>query len=408
MKAGFLYFKLQCKKYIMILPVILAESLLFSLLIGLLALTAVKLLGQGSSFAQIKVGVVSREEESVTELLVRFVEGMDSFEESCSFVRMEEQEAYEALEKGELYAAVILPEGVLDGILNGTNIPAKVVLSRACSELETAVFEEVAGAGGRMLSVAQAGIYAADDLCLEMGRSDLIAEAEAYLNEAYLDYALGRTSIFELEEVAATGKVGLLSYYGVSMLLVFLSFVAVIAGKYSKTKPDANSALLAVVGMGHVWQYLYDVLAYAVTFTAIGSVIGCPLMLLLWGREGAVSGAAYLCVLFVGILFSLALFVRLLLQIVGNDNGGMGSVFAFLFVAMLLCGLFLPMAFLPTWAEGFKRLLPYGFWMDSLLVAVQGNGQFAAIIILLLGSILILPVGMGLYFVAGLSGEREV
>lgn len=407
MRAGILYFKLQCKKYSKILPLILAESFLFALLILLTGFAAVKMLGQGSSFAGIKVGVVSQEEESMTGLLISFVEGMDSFEENCSFVRMEEQEAYEALEAGELYAAVILPEGILEGILNGTNIPARVVLSRACSELETAVFEEVAGAGGRMLSVAQAGIYAADDLCLETGNAEQIAEAEAYLNEAYLDYALNRTAIFELEEVAATGKVGLLSYYGISLLLVFMTFAAVVAGRYAKTKQDAHTMLLSAYGLKPVWQYLCDVLAFTVPFTVAGSIIGCPVLVWCAGREGTVSRAGALCVLFVIVLFSVVLFIRMLLQFTGNNNGGMGSAFAALFAAMFVCGLFLPAAFLPVWTEDFAQLLPYSFWLKLLLAALQEKVQAKEVLGLVMGSLATILVGMCVFLIQSISGRRE-
>jgi len=219
MKAGFLYFKLQCKRYSRILPVILTESLLIAAFIVILGSVSMKVLGESRAFAQIEVGVVSKEDAALTGLLVSFVEGMDSFEENCSFVLMDEDKAYEALERGDLYAAVFLPEGVLESILNGTNIPAKVVLSRACSELETAVFKEVADAGGRLLSIAQAGIYAADALCIELKCRELIPQAENYLNDAYLEYALNRETIFELEEVSATGKVGVIVYYGISLLL---------------------------------------------------------------------------------------------------------------------------------------------------------------------------------------------
>ncbi len=406
MRAGFLYFKLQCKKYGKILPMILAESLLLALLIVLLGAMAVKLLGQGSSLAQIKVGVVSEEEEGLTGLLVSFVEGMDSLEDNCSFELMEEQEAYEALEAGELYAAVFLPEGMLDSILNGTNLPAKIVLSRACSELETAVFEEVAGAGGRMLSVAQAGIYAADELCLETGHTGQIAEAEAYLNDAYLNYALNRTSIFELEEVSATGKVGVITYYTASLLLVFLTFSAVVMGRYVKVKPDAHTMLLAAAGMRREWQYLCDIIAFAVVVAIVGSIIGCPLLWACAAMEGATDEAVLLCGVYVWILFSVGLFVRLLLQICGNDNGGMGNVFAFAVVAMFASGLFIPTAFLPVTLERIGKLLPYRYWLEMILNAFRGEVKATWMMVMLLGNVAAFFLGMGLFLQNSRPGRK--
>lgn len=404
MRAGFIYFKLHCKKYGKILPMILAESFLFALLIVLLGTMAVKILGEGSGFTQIKVGVVSEEEESLTGLLVSFVEGMDSLEDNCSFELMEEQDAYEALEAGELYAAVFLPEGILDSILNGTNLPARVVLSRACSELETAVFEEVAGAGGRMLSIAQAGIYAADELCLETGQPEQIVAAEAYLNDAYLNYALNRTSIFEQEEIAATGKVGAVTYYAASLLLVFLTFAAVVMGRYVKVRPDAHTMLIAVSGMNKECQYLCDVLAFTAIVTAVGGVIGCPLLYVCAGRENMMKEVVPLCGIYIWILFSMALFVRLLLQICGNDNGGMGTVFAFTFVIMFVCGLFVPTAFLPVSLERLGQWLPYKYWLTMILNAFGDDMKPIELFAMLLGNIATFFLGMGLF----LLGDRPM
>lgn len=407
MKAGFLYFKLQCKRYSRILPVILAESLLLAAFIVMLGSVSMKVMGESTAFAQIEVGVVSQEDDALTGLLVSFVEGMDSFEESCSFTLMDEHKAYEALERGEIYAAVFLPEGVLESILNGTNIPAKIVLSRACSELETAVFKEVADAGGRLLSIAQAGIYAADALCVELECRELIPQTENYLNEAYLEYALNREKIFELEEVSATGKVGIFTYYGISLLLIFLSFTAVVVGRYAKVKKDAHTMIVATLGMGLRKQYLCDTLAYTLTITFAGSFIACPILWKCASYEGLESKTFILCMVFVSILFSVALLVRLLLQISGNGNGGIGGIFAVLLIMMLFCGLILPTAFLPVSLERVGNFLPYRYWMDMILSAMQGRVKIVQLFALVFGDVIMLLLGMGLFGVESSFAGKE-
>lgn len=407
MKAGFLYFKLQWKRYSRILPVILAESLLVAAFIVMLGSVSMKVMGESAAFTQIKVGVVSQEDAALTGLLVSFVEGMDSFEESCSFTLMDEHKAYEALERGELYAAVFLPEGVLESILSGTNIPAKIVLSRTCSELETAVFKEVADAGGRLLSIAQAGIYAADALCVELECRELIPQTENYLNEAYLEYALNREKIFELEEVSATGKVGVFTYYGISLLLIFFSFAAVIMGRYARVKKDAHAMIAATLGMKLWKQYLCDTLAYALTVTLAGSFIACPILWKCASYEGVESKTFLLCIVFASILFSVALLVRLLLQISGNGNGGIGGTFAVLLIMMLFCGLILPTAFLPVSLESVGSCLPYRYWMDMILSAMQGRVKAVQLFLLVLEDVITLLLGMGLFGISSFAGKER-
>ena len=65
MRAGFIYFKLHCKKYGKILPMILAESFLFALLIVLLGTMAVKIMGEDSGFAQIKLAWYLRRKKTL-------------------------------------------------------------------------------------------------------------------------------------------------------------------------------------------------------------------------------------------------------------------------------------------------------------------------------------------------------
>lgn len=397
MKAGFIYFRLQVKKYAKILPVLLAESFLAVLFIAILGGIAIKVMGQESSFKQIKVGVVSEEEGSLTGLLLHFVEGMDSFKESSVLLKMEQQEAYGALESGEIYAAVFWEKGTLQSILDGTNIPVKVVLGHAGGNLETAVFRQVASAGGRLLSVAQAGIYGAHNFYQKSGQTQLIPEAEAYLNEAYLAYALNRASVFHLKKVSATGKVGLPAYYGISFLLILLLFVTIVGGRYTRVKRDAHTMVLAALGMKTGWQYLCDVLAFSMMLTGAGSVIALPVLAVCAGMEGMKSNTGLLWGMFIIVFFSATLLMRLLFQICGNDNGGIGIVFAVVFVTLLASGFLIPTAFLPVSLEEAGRLLPCKYWQELLFQALQGKVEIASLLILLLGDVIAVLWGMALF-----------
>lgn len=408
MRTGIVFFRLQCKKYSKILPVILAESFLCAVLIVMLGLVVLKLSGQSSSISEIKVAVVLEEDEDLTKLLVRFVGGMESFEETVTFLQMEKDEAYEVLERGEIYAAVILPEGVLESILNGTNIPVRVVLSRAGSEMETAIFEEVVKAGGRMLSVAQEGIYAAEDFCLETGHYDKISEADDYLNAVYLKYSLNRNAIFKQEKINATGDVGLLTYYGAALLLVFFTFAGVVLGKHVQVYPSELSSVLAASGFKRIWQYFCDVLAFSGVFALAGGVIGCPVLLVCIRQADMGSTGVLLCIIFVLVLFAIGVFIRMLFQITGNESGGTGCIFVLLFAMMFACGLFLPSAFLPLWADKLGQMLPYKFWLELLLQSMWDEVESYRVGNLLTGCVCSLFIGAVLFCLNGSRSGRRL
>ena len=384
MRAGLLFGKLQGKKYIKMIPVILLESCLFAVLLFLFGSFASKAIYGDLKVREIKVGIVSEEDSAMTRMLVGFVESMDSFQGSCQFSLMEETEAERALEQGEIYAAIYLPAGVLESILNGENLPAKIVFGHAGSQMETAVFREVAGAGNRLLSVAQAGIYAADELCINVGQKELISEAEDALNQAYLDYALNRNAIFKMHEVTATGKVSLIAYYVVALFLIFLSFVGTIMSRKSVIEPSAHSDLLAVSGMGYMRQYVAEALAFSGVFALLGTILGVPVLCLVmkienWGIPGVIE-----IVTLLGVLLMLGAFVRLLSEITGKEAGGIGISLFVQFMMIFASGLLLPSAFLPARIEKAGRWMPYHLWMELLLSCVQKNSEGRGVLLLLI------------------------
>lgn len=405
MKAGLLFVRLQMKKFIKKIPAIVLESLVFLLLLLVFGKYATEALYENEAVRKMKIGVVSGEDTQMTSLLLSFVETMESFEESILFEQMEETQAKEAVKEGEIYAAVFLQEGVLEGILNGTNTPAKIVLGHAYSRMETAVFEEVAEAGSRLLSVAQAGIYAADEFCINTGAADLVEEAEMQLNRAYLEYALGRDSIFKMQEVTATGKVGTAAYYGISLVLVFLSFVGMILGRYITAKRSAFSELLATKGVSFCCQYLAESIAFSGVFALLGMFFLGPTLAFVMYIENrmnlSITGMFFL---FFGI-FVMGSFLHLLIEILGNETGGLLMSLGVQFFMAYAGGLLLPAAFLPKAVESIGTFLPHTIWFQSVLAILSGQ-SISEFLGKLLG-ILFVSILLGMLIFTGRGAVRR-
>lgn len=375
MRAGLIYWRLQLKKFIKKMPVIMVESILFAVLILAFGIYAARAVYGENDFSKIKIAVVSQEESRMTNMLLSFVGGMESFEDSCEFLLMEEEEAGKAAEKGEIYAAVFLPEGVLESILDGTNVPARIVLNHAYSRMEAEIFEAAAQAGNRLLSVAQAGIYAADEFCLMTGQEELIPDAEEKLNEAYLEYALGRNAVFKMQEITATGKAGPAAYYSIALFLVFLSFAGMILARYAQVRKNVFSRLLSAKGLWAGWQYLAESMAFAAVYAIFGTVLGVFVLLFAMHAENKgrpeITG---ILVLFLGI-FVMGTFLRLLVEVTGHETGGIGIGLGIQSVMVIICGLILPPAFLPPTLEKVGTFLPHTIWLQSLLAVLNGQEQ---------------------------------
>lgn len=366
MKAGRTFFRMECKRYFQAVPAILLESILFGLLILSFGIFAARYVYGNRTIGTIRVGIVSEEEDELSRMLVKFVSSMDSMEESCSFELMDEAKARRELEDGSIYAAIILPRGMFDGIMNGENIPATVLFSTSYSRMEADVFRELAGTGSRLLTAAQAGIYAADDLCLKLEKQDWIQATEDYLNKAYLDYALNRTSVFKLEEVNAAGSYSLIQYYGTSLLLVFLSFAGLIMGKSAGSVETSLSKVMSARGYSKMRQLAADAIAFSVVFSLFGEIAGVLFWQLAGRKIGFHISLSDLPSLFF-LFLSMGIFIRILIGITGNNGAGIGVAFLILLVMMTAAGLLIPQAFLPETMERIGKYLPYRIWLEAAL-----------------------------------------
>lgn len=378
------FFKLKMKKLTGMLPLIFLETLLFSLLIFGAGVFATKAVYGEKAVGEIKIGITAEGEDLLTEMLVKFVQSMDSVKDTVSFELLSEEEARDKAASGEILAAILIPEGMVDSIISGENLPATVLLDKSYSSVETEVFEQLTEAAAKLLTVAQSGIYAADAFCLENGRGEQIKQTEDALNEAYLKYAMGRTSVFHIKEVSAVKGITLTDYYGISLFLAFLSFVGISWGKYLQVKQGERERLLCARGFSMEAQYMTETGAFATVFALFGMLISLPFYFFFvrWTNSTFQISAAWTLLAVVWLV--MGAFLGMLLQITGNGVGGIGVCFVILLSAMFVSGVFIPTAFLPLWLEKIGGFLPYKGWMEAMQMILQGNPGGRVVLQLLL------------------------
>lgn len=387
-------FLLNIKKFIRMLPTIVLETLLFGLILLGIGAYATKAIYGEKAVNEIRVGVVAQGEDKAADMLVRFIGSMDSIRDTIFFTLLSsEQEAREKLASGEIYAAILVPEGIIDSVLSGENIPAAILLDNSYSEMETAVFEEFTRAGARLLTTAQAGIYAADAFCVEKGRKDQIKPTEEYLNAAYLSYALERASLLKETEVEAAGGLNLTDYYTIALLLAFLSFAGLSFGRYMQVENGEREKLLGSRGIGNGQRYCIEATAFSVVFALLGMAVCTSIGLLIINRSNSFFKPDAQWLFLLALWFVVGTFIRMLIQIVGNRTGGIGIGFVVLMAIMTAAGVFIPSAFLPLWIEKAGAYVPYRMWMESMAAILQGKVEGKMMVILLLMAILFLGMG---------------
>ena len=162
-------FVLEMKKNIRALPVFFSAMALMALVVFLLVLAGSRMLYRGGSPLSAKIAVVSYEEDSsYIGRLASYLGELSSASAGLEFEIMSEEAARRELKDGEVFAIMLIPDGMMEGILWGNNIPATIILPDK-PDLASLVFAELTAAGADLLSAAQSGTYTASYLFSEAG-----------------------------------------------------------------------------------------------------------------------------------------------------------------------------------------------------------------------------------------------
>ena len=378
MRTFLIYLQMECKRTLKSIPYVLTGAIVLVVLAGAIAFSAGKLLYGDRAVGRIKVGVVMPEDDALAGMAMRMVSSLDSVKSLCDFTYVEAAQGRRQLKDGELLALLEIPDGLVEGIMDGSNVPVTVVLPDNAG-LEEAVFKELTGAGSSLLKTAQAGIYAADDYLNAYGMTVFIAQAERDLNEVFLRYALARERCFSGEEASAAGDVGVAAYYGISaavgVLLLLGIPAACIAGPYR----PATEEMLLRIGIGRAQR------------TAARTLSLCLLLMLFFSVPTAVAAyrglfKAEAAAPLMGILLCLAAagWIHLHYELCRNETAAILLLFGTTVVMLFMSGGIIPSVFLPKAVQAAGKWTPAAYFADGIRFMITGeaNGSAAKLVLL--------------------------
>ncbi|MDD3369345.1 MAG: ABC transporter permease [Lachnospiraceae bacterium] len=374
MKQSLNYLKLQLKQAKAAFPRSIAASSLLLVLIGSIAILGIHFLYQGKLVDQIRIAVVADETNPMTKLLLSYVSNMESTEALCVFENVEESRGLEGIKQGTYAACMILPETVVEDILNGTNTPVRVVLPEN-GGIGTILLQELTDAGADMLSVAQAEIYATYDLVVDTRMYDRLAELEAKVDKQNLDMALNRTGVFQQEQLSAVGKLAIWQYYLAAGILLSLLLWG-ISCSFIQDEPTVMQDLLKRQGCPDLIQLLCKLnavfvmyLGYAIVLFAllriIGTYIGIEMFIEKWD-----------ILIFMLMLLLMATWTLALSYLAGKDGAQFFLFPVAAFGVMGISGGFAPMAFLPDKMRTIGELLPVHKLIAWLGGSIRQTGSY--------------------------------
>lgn len=366
-KRAFVLWKLELKRTIRLLPVILAEAVLLLSILGMIAFGAAKLLYRDVPAIRITIAVIEKEKNPLTDLLLNYIQGMESISELCQFLIVSEEEGFAMLQEGKAAAALVLPEGMVEGIMDGSNTPVQVFFPEDAG-MESALLRELTDAGVQMLRVAQAEIYGIYDTAKTYGASEQLSVLEMDIDTANLAFALDRLALFRVQEVSATGNLSVMQYGIASGAVFFLLLLGMACYPVMQPYPAALRKQLVREGIGAGGQcfgkWLCGVCGMGIGGLFFRLVVKSVLTAGGFGawlpKAGAVQAGTGLLILLCTVTF-----IFLVFQLAGNGTAAILLLFFLTVIMQYFAGGFLPSVFLPEAVQKAGRFLPAAYLIDA-------------------------------------------
>lgn len=380
------YWRLQLlegKRAFRKLPQILLGAVVLIGIVGTIAFCGQKLLYQDEASGRIQIAVVTDGESETVDLVLSFLEHMETVASLCSFTRTDQAQGMAMLKDGRAAALMEVPGSLVEDIISGVNTPVRVIFPKD-SAVAGSLLEAVTSAGAGTLASAQYGIYAAYGLYLNYGLESELNQAYDDLNRIYLSAALNRTNLFDNESSSATGELNVAEYYLASGLVLFFLLWGITCGSFLGKDSLALSRKLRAAGIGAVkrsfgrWLNAFLVMAAGV---GILTLLGA-LFFLVWTGTWPKELLLHLPALLPAMACACALTV-FLYQAAPTAGSGVLLIFCVAVCMLFLAGGFVPSAFLPGAFHTISNFLPARWMMQSAGAFLTGEFVFRDAAILL-------------------------
>lgn len=372
-----------------ILPRMLLQAILLMVLIGTIAFCGVKSMEKEPLAVGADIAVVVREDNTVTQMAIGFVESMESVSEFCRFRQVSEEEGFSLLGEGKVAALILLPEQLVEGIMNGENPPVEIYFAKQAG-LEAMLFKELTDAGAGLLNVAQAEIYGAGDTAAAYGFTDKLSVMEMEIDSYNLAFALDRLALYETEQVSVTGQMSVFQYFAASAVVLFLLLFGMALYPVMQPEPVVFRKQLTREGVGVLWQ---DFCQWLCGFLCVG-LMSILLLLVVWtakvwlvhsGQEtelfrntqGAKQMAETMFLMMLGMVL-VSTFIYCLYSIAGSRISGILMLFVISLMMVYLSGGLVPSVFLPEMMQKIGGKLPTAYLIRSVGGIFTGYRALAA------------------------------
>ena len=256
------YFTLCLKRTMRFFPLVLSISLV--LFIGLTVILNAFVEYQKGSDDQkkFKIGVVGEDETGYLALGMTALQNFDGVRFAVELVELNEEQATKYLKGGEISAYIVIPDDFVQKAKRGEILSIKYVTTPGTVGLISMFKDELTSIISDLVEQSQRGVYGIDNALDENGHSDVSYTKMNQLNLKYIQFILGRTSMYEVESLGIGDGLSFSMYMFCGITVVFVLLTGIIYAPLFVKKDMSLNRVLYSKKMGAFKQTVSEYLAY--------------------------------------------------------------------------------------------------------------------------------------------------
>lgn len=357
------YFATQCKRLLRYFPgtVLVAVLLMLCMLGAYEALTAEP--AEEESDGRVIVAFTGETDDMFLQMGLSAISNFDTTRFAMEVIQMEEAEAMRALQRGEVSVCVIVPEGFMEGAMQGQLMPLQFVSNSVSSGLVTIFKNEITAGVSSILVSSQKGVFAYSDVLGNHGFYQGRGEKMDLMTLDYVDYILVRDRIYSMEELGIGDKLPLEDYLLCGLTILLFLLICLPFGPMLISGDPSLGRMLKSRGVTLLSQLLSEFIGY----TLFSGVLMCTLVAIAAPRIGFPEATQWLPSI-IPVVLVISAFSFMVYSCADHIIGGMLMYF---FGSLALCfvsGCLYPVFFFPV------TLQKLGAWLPTGLARMQLSG----------------------------------
>ena len=388
------YYLLKLKSIFRILPYILiAVAVLFSCLC--IAFNTAIQASRSNNKMRFRLALVCTEDDPYFKAGLEIAQAYDSSRFSIETHQMEESEAREALQKGNLDAYVVIPQGYIQAAMNGELGSLKYVSTTGTAELTTLFKDEVTGVVADIIITCEKAMYGIEHIAADYDFEDREAAYVQNISLKYVDYILERSDLYYVQELGIHDSLGLDGYLFAGITVIVFSVMLLPASVCYIQQDDSVLRLLKSKNIGAGMQVAGE-------FGAFFTLLLIP-ALLLFGASYFVGDhvspeLSRLIHMFSGsnafqiiaVVLTLCAFGYFLYQLADELVGGIVLYFFVTLGLSFISGCIYPLYFFPDTVRRISQFTPHGLCRSVLSGCIIGQHSNVQLLLLFTQSAVLL------------------